>query len=54
LHYRKVSGVNLITEPEEVRESSLFWMARLIEKESPILHKELREALAYATWEAKG
>jgi hypothetical protein len=49
-----VSDVNLITEPEEVREASLFRMARLSEEESPILHWELKEALVFAMWEEKG
>jgi hypothetical protein len=50
---RQVSGVNLIIEPGEVREASLFWMARLSEKESPILHGQLKEALFSAMLEAK-
>jgi hypothetical protein len=50
----QVLGVKLITEPEEVRELSLLWMTRFSEKESPIMHKELKEARASAVWEAKG
>jgi hypothetical protein len=49
-----VSGVNLITEPEDMREASLFWMARLSEEDSPLLHRELKQALASAMWDAKG
>jgi hypothetical protein len=50
----QVSDVNIITEPEEVRENSLFRMARLSEEKSPILYRELKEALASAMWEEKG
>ena len=50
----QVSGVTLITEPEDLREASLFWMSRLNEDESPLLHKTLKEALASAMWNSKG
>jgi hypothetical protein len=50
----QVSGVNLITEPEDMREASLFWMARLSEEDSPLLHRELKQALESAMWDAKG
>jgi hypothetical protein len=46
----QVSGVTLISEPE----SSLFWMARLDEDESPLLHTKLMDALATAMWNSKG
>jgi hypothetical protein len=49
-----VSGVNLIAEPEDLREASFFWMARLSEDGSPLQHRELKEALASAMWEVKG
>jgi Plant transposon protein len=50
----QVSGVTLISEPEDLRESSLFWMARLDEDKSPLLHKKLKNALATAMWNSKG
>jgi hypothetical protein len=50
----QVSGVNLIAEPEDLREASLFWMARLSEEDSPLLHRELKQALESAMREAKG
>jgi hypothetical protein len=49
-----VSGVNLITEAKEMWEASVFWMTRLSEEDSPLLHRNLKEALASAMWEAKG
>jgi hypothetical protein len=50
----QVSGVTLICDPENLREASLFWMARLDEDESPLLHKKLKDALATAKWNSKG
>ena len=46
--------MTLITEPEDLREASLFWMSRLNEDESPLLQKTLKEALAKAMWNSKG
>jgi Plant transposon protein len=50
----QVSGVTLISESEDLREASLFWMSRLNEDESPLLHKNLNDALATAMWNSKG
>jgi hypothetical protein len=49
----QVSGVTLISEPEDLRDVSLFWMSRLDEDESPVLHKTLKDALAIAMWNSK-
>jgi hypothetical protein len=49
----QVSGVTLISEPEGLRECSLFWMARLDEDAIPLLHKKLKGALATAMWNSK-
>jgi Plant transposon protein len=37
------SLVKIITEPENLREASLFWMARLQEEESPHIHDGSQE-----------
>jgi hypothetical protein len=50
----QVSGVTLISEPDDLREASLFWMLRLNEDESPLLHKKLKDALAAEMWYSKG
>jgi hypothetical protein len=47
------SLVTLITEPENLREASLFWMARLDEEESPQIHDNLKNALASMIWAHK-
>jgi hypothetical protein len=49
-----VSGVTLISEPEDLREASLFGIARLDDNESPLLHKKLKGALAAAMWNSNG
>jgi 23S rRNA A1618 N6-methylase RlmF len=48
------SLVTLITEPETLREASVFWMEPLDEKESPQIHDQLKNALASMVWEHKG
>jgi Plant transposon protein len=48
------SHVSLVTEPENLREASMFWMARLNEEDSPKSHDELKNALASLMWEHKG
>jgi Plant transposon protein len=48
------SHVSLITEPDNLRKSSLFWTAKLNEKEGPQLHEELKNALASSMWAQKG
>jgi hypothetical protein len=50
----QVSDGNLITEPEDLREASLFWMSRLNEDKSPLLHKNIKDVLATAMWNTKG
>jgi hypothetical protein len=35
-----------ITEPESLKEASIFWMARLGEEDSPHLHRALKDPLA--------
>jgi hypothetical protein len=49
-----VSGVTLISEPEDLREASLLRIARLDDNESPLLHKKLKGALATAMWNSNG
>jgi Plant transposon protein len=48
------SSATLITEPEDLREASLFWASRLDEEESPRIQKELKNALASYMWAQKG
>jgi hypothetical protein len=48
------SLVTLITEPENLREASPFWMARLDEEESPQIHDNLTKALPSMMWAHKG
>jgi hypothetical protein len=49
-----VSDGTLITEPEDLREASLFWMSRLNEDKSPLLHKNIKDTLTTAMWNTKG
>jgi hypothetical protein len=48
------SHVKLVEEPEDLKKSSLFWMARLNEEESPHLQDSLKLALASLMWSVKG
>jgi hypothetical protein len=44
----------MTTEPETLKEASIFWMARLDEEECPHHHRSLKNALASMMWNHKG
>jgi hypothetical protein len=48
-----LSTVTLIIEPKNLREASLFWMARFDEEETPQIHDQLKNALASIIWAHK-
>jgi hypothetical protein len=48
------SHVKLVEEPKDLKKSSLFWMARLNEEESPYIQDSIMHALASLMWSVKG